>query len=187
MEPGSNQIEQLFINKLKLPENEWRTVQPLLRHINADKRFQVNGDPGDLFFLASGFLVEMQVLGDSEIKMVRLFEQNEVFVFPDRIRDTYVIPTEKSSLLRLGADHREKMKKLAVGLFQIWDNKEKSAAEIYTKRQELLSGRKNLRYERFLKEFPGAASHLTNQLLAGYLDVNVTYLSTCKNLSRKKS
>jgi len=183
MESDSNQIEHLKY-ELKLNDSQWIDLLPLVKTLHLQKNSLLSGTSGDLFFVSSGFLVENQDFGTGELTMVRFFQPAEMFVYPDKVRDSQLCSTEQTVLVRIDLGREHQVQFLPEHLYELLEQRKQAAAEQYHKRQEFLSGRKYLRYQKFMIAFPGVASHLSNRQLAGYLDVNVTYLSTTKNSGR---
>lgn len=184
MESDSNQIEHLKY-ELKLNHSQWINLLPLIKTLYFHKNSLLSGTPGDLFFISSGFLVENQDFDTGELTVVRFFQPGEMFVYPDKVRDSQLCTTEQTVLVKIDLGRQHQVQFVPQHLYELLEQRKRATPEEYHKRHQFLSGRKYLRYDRFIKEFPGVASHLSNRQLAGYLDVNVTYLSTTKNSGRK--
>lgn len=162
--------------KTELNETEWNDIKDHIRRITLKRKNQFSAKGGDLLYLDSGILVEIQDLGIKGNTVVRFIQKGEVFIVSSQ---SELIANEDCVLLKIKA---KKQKVLAYNFHQFWETTKLQELEKYRMRSIFLQGRKNLRYSYFLDSFPGVAGLLTLGQLASYLDMNESYLSSTKKL-----
>lgn len=166
--------------KILLTETEWNDVKSHIKRITPKRKTQFSVKQGDLFYLYSGFLVEIQDHGIKGITVVRFFQKGEVFIIPSQ---SELIANDDCILLRIRGKKQKELFHTAHHFHEFWENTKIQELEKYHVRSIFLQGQKKLRYSYFLDKFPGVAGMLTLDQLASYLDINASYLSSIKKLS----
>lgn len=179
MESDLEHFKSYLNAQTSLTDNEWNDVKRHIKTIMPKRKNQFSAKSGDLFYLISGFLVEIQ---DLEIKgptAVRFFQKGEVFIISSQ---SELIANEDCTLFRIKVKKQKLLLHTAPNFHQFWEATRMLQLEKYHVRSLFLQGQKKLRYSQFLTRFPGVAGQLTLNQLASYLDINESYLSSIKKL-----
>lgn len=163
-----------------LTDAEWNDVKRHIKRITPKRKNQFSAKSGDLFYLDSGFLVEIQDFEMKGATVVRFFQKGEVFIVSSQ---SELIANDDCILLRIKAKKQKGLLHTASNFHQFWEAAKIMELEKYHVRSVFLQGPKKLRYSYFLDKFPGVAGMLTLNQLASYLDINASYLSSIKKLS----
>lgn len=179
MESDLEHYKSYLDAQISLTDNEWNDVKRHIKRITPKKKNQFFAKSGDLFYLESGFLVEIQDLGIKGPTVIRFLKKGEVFIISSRCE---LIANEDCILLKIKAKRQNDLLHTAPNFHQFWQATKMLELEKYHLRSVFLQGQKKLRYSQFLTRFPGVAGQLTLNQLASYLDINASYLSSIKKL-----
>jgi hypothetical protein len=167
---------------IQLDENEWNNVLSLVQKKGLKKNWKLSAKPGDIFHIVSGFLVEYQYTGTTDFRVIRFFQENEIFVFPSEYRNSEIFAIKATFLLHIKAPKKNQHIKELPNFHKFCKVIKKLEPEKYERRQQFLQGKRPLRYQLFIKAFPNVANILSSADLGSYLDINPSYLSTIKKL-----
>lgn len=180
MELDIGHFKSLLNAQILLTATEWNDVKIHIKRMTLKRKTQFSAKSGDLFYLHSGFLVEVQDFEMKGVTVVRFFQKGEVFIVSSQ---SELIVNADCILLKIKSKKQKELFHTAHNFHGFWETTKLQELEKYHVRSMFLQGQKKLRYSYFLDKFPGVAGMLTLDQLASYLDINASYLSSIKKLS----